>query len=620
MAYIVNKYNGVEIAAVQDGTVDHTTDLTFIGKNYAGYGEVQNENFLHLLENFSNTTQPARPVEGQIWYDSDHKVLKYYNGFRFKAASVEYGSTVPTNPALGDLWWDSAQNKLYTYNETGERSGFHLVGPADTTSYISVQARTVSDNASTPASHNIVQILANNKVVAIFNSDAAFDIPYETDPIDVGDPEAFKSIKQGITLRNTAVDGVSSGNWKFWGSASNSNKLAGYTYDAFARLSNPNAFTAAVTVTPSLTVNHLTISETSNDAILTNTTGNMKCVVGSTTSLIISSTDLTPGITDTISFGTSFKKWKDIYASGDITASSLVGDVKDGSNNVILNHTDKTFKGKILDTAGSVILDNTITSPSTRPYFKGDIYGSGNVTKAYDYATNTFTGTFTGNVTSANALSKNSQESDGTADGPYKPALESKNFTVVVRDSTGKIKVNGIDGNASGADTLKVTNSNSQGEVGNYRAATINGLGNTVAARDSAGNINAAEFRGVATQAYYADLAEKYLADADYEVGTVVVIGGEKEVTACTVGGFAIGVVSENPAYMMNSALENGTYIALKGRVPVKVVGTVNKGDRLIAAADGCATANNSTNNRCFGVALESNSDIAAKLVEVLVL
>jgi hypothetical protein len=66
--------------------------------------------------------------------------------------------------------------------------------------------------------------------------------------------------------------------------------------------------------------------------------------------------------------------------------------------------------------------------------------------------------------------------------------------------------------------------------------------------------------------------------------------------------------------------LENGTYIALKGRVPTKVIGAVNKGDKLIASADGYAIANNSTANHCFGIALESNSDIAVKLIEVLVL
>ena len=125
-------------------------------------------------------------------------------------------------------------------------------------------------------------------------------------------------------------------------------------------------------------------------------------------------------------------------------------------------------------------------------------------------------------------------------------------------------------------------------------------------------------FQGTATSAQYADLAEKYLADQEYEVGTVVVIGGEKEVTAGSWGQRAIGVVSANPAYMMNSGLEGGTYIALKGRVPCKVTGEVKKGDRLIAGNDGAAMVGNVNSNDVFAIALEDNNQ--SNTIEVLVL
>ena len=86
MAYQVDKFNGTFLVSVEDGTIDTTTDLRFVGKNYAGYGEVQNENFLHLLENFANTTSPPKVVTGQVWYDSASRRLKFYDGFRFKMA------------------------------------------------------------------------------------------------------------------------------------------------------------------------------------------------------------------------------------------------------------------------------------------------------------------------------------------------------------------------------------------------------------------------------------------------------------------------------------------------------------------------------------------------------
>lgn len=126
-------------------------------------------------------------------------------------------------------------------------------------------------------------------------------------------------------------------------------------------------------------------------------------------------------------------------------------------------------------------------------------------------------------------------------------------------------------------------------------------------------------FDGTAVRANYADLAEKYLPDYEYEVGTVVMIGGEKEVTASVSGVRALGVVSANPAYMMNQSLEGGIYIALKGRVPVKVVGSVNKGDRLYAADAGCASTIGDKAD-VFAIALESNNEESMKWIEAVVL
>jgi hypothetical protein len=115
-------------------------------------------------------------------------------------------------------------------------------------------------------------------------------------------------------------------------------------------------------------------------------------------------------------------------------------------------------------------------------------------------------------------------------------------------------------------------------------------------------------------------LAERFAADAVYEVGTVVEVGGTEEVTACTQGDRAIGVVSANPAYMMNSGLEGGTYIALKGRVPVKVTGAVKKGDRLVAGPSGTALVRQNFNVDTFAIALESSDVDGIKVIEALVL
>jgi len=99
------------------------------------------------------------------------------------------------------------------------------------------------------------------------------------------------------------------------------------------------------------------------------------------------------------------------------------------------------------------------------------------------------------------------------------------------------------------------------------------------------GNVNASYFNGTATQAQYADLAEIYSADEEYEPGTVVKIGGEKEITQTTnhADTEVFGVISTDPAYLMNSEAE-GLPVALTGRVPVKVIGKIKKGERLVSS------------------------------------
>jgi hypothetical protein len=96
-------------------------------------------------------------------------------------------------------------------------------------------------------------------------------------------------------------------------------------------------------------------------------------------------------------------------------------------------------------------------------------------------------------------------------------------------------------------------------------------------------------FHGTATNALYADLAEKYLADQEYESGTVLQFGGDKEVTITTEANTnkIAGVVTTAPAFLMNDQLneENTVAVALQGRVPCKVIGKIAKGDMLVASA-----------------------------------
>lgn len=128
---------------------------------------------------------------------------------------------------------------------------------------------------------------------------------------------------------------------------------------------------------------------------------------------------------------------------------------------------------------------------------------------------------------------------------------------------------------------------------------------------------------GTATKAQYGDVAERYLADKDYEPGTVVVFGGEKEITESKIVGDrrVAGVISTNPAHLMNDALEGGLPVALTGRVPCKVVGYVRKGDLMVTShIPGVARADNDAKvGTVIGKALEDYQNTEVGVIEVVV-
>ena len=142
-------------------------------------------------------------------------------------------------------------------------------------------------------------------------------------------------------------------------------------------------------------------------------------------------------------------------------------------------------------------------------------------------------------------------------------------------------------------------------------------------------NNTAPRFNGPASS-IAADIAERFASDIDVEPGDLVKIGGSYDVTK-TVSSLdydVFGVVSTNPAYMMNDSLGNGAkfpFIALAGRVPVKVIGPVTKGQRLVSSnTPGVAKAIDNSQVTgsyvaVFGRALESSTESGIKLINVVV-
>jgi len=129
MSYTIKNTDGTTLLLLADGTVDEiTTSLALIGKNYNGFGEFLNNNFVKLLGNSANTTAnpPVSPLKGQLWYDTSKQRLQVYDG-AFKSVSGAIVSSTQPDLVEGDLWWDTTNNQLKIY-----RTGLPLavIGPA----------------------------------------------------------------------------------------------------------------------------------------------------------------------------------------------------------------------------------------------------------------------------------------------------------------------------------------------------------------------------------------------------------------------------------------------------------------------------------------------------------
>jgi len=593
MSYRVDRYNGTFLTSVAPGTVDNTTDLRFIGQNYSGYGEVQNENFLHLLENFANTVQPSRPISGQIWYDSGVKKLKFFDGFRFKTASgPEVSSTAPSGLTQGDLWFDTTTSQVSVW--TG--SEFVIVGPQSAPGFGTSQIITqvVKDDQNT--SHVILRAVVGGVTTAIFSNDISFRLS-DTNQIS-GFSAADNRINRGLTLNSVTSSGISAADgFKFWGTATNSDRLGGVAVSEFVRRSGDTVgFTTRTSFgDPGLVVgarNDLGIYVGSSSPVIENfNNGPIRVRISNAAStedfddmLIITrlglagalaqaypAVTIAPGQNNRVNLGSEQRVWRTLYAT------DLYGNL---TGNVVGNTTG-IHQGSIRDAAGNI---------------------------SYNAATGTFSGsTFIGNLTGN--ISGNAATADVARrlDGLESTALANPGLaTIPIRSSAGTISAVRFEGLAT--DALRL----------DTRLPSFTKEPNTVVIRNNFGDVEARIFNGTATSANYADLAEIYKTDKDYEVGTVISVGGEFEVTAAHTGERAIGVISEKPAFLMNKDAE-GQAVALKGRVPVKVLGPVKKGDRMSASDIGLATVSTDSYNT-FAIALESSEESAIKLVECIIL
>ena len=482
MPYQVDRYNGTPLVTVDDGTISNDkSTVKLVGKNYAGYGEIQNENFIWLMENFANAAPPANYLSGQIWFDNFNRKLKFNDGNRWRTTGgAEIGPVAPVGLTTGDFWWNTTTEQLYSFDGISE---FVLIGPqvvpgAGETLWESVSLIDVDGN-----SHAVMKGIVDGKVIYICSRDT-FVIDSTINPVT-----GFSYIRGGLTLVDTDTNGDTSSTYRHWGTSSNSVRLGEKPASEY------------VTSSGAIFVDTATFAD---DGFTIGAIANLQIYAQSGT---------TPTIENRQSGIISFK-----VKTGTPLQAREICKVQDGAFNP------------------GVDITYDLGTPTLRWR---------NI-----YALNFFGGTFHGDF-------------EGDIDGT---ALRAKKLYYARSFGTSPNEL----------DPLK------------YVSATDLNENNTIIARDNSGNFSANVMTGTATQARYADLAERYESDNVYEPGTVVIFGGDKEVTVTTeYADYRVaGVISTNPAYEMNVSPETEGFmsVALRGKVPVKVTGKVSKGDILVTS------------------------------------
>ena len=567
MTYTINTFDGNFLTNVNPGTVDTNTSLSLLGKNYSGYGQIMASNFVYLLENFAKTSAPTAPLKGQLWYDKTENLLKVCSitgdTNSFERLQVYVGTTAPTSARDGDLFYDTDDKQLQirssaawvnasipgslgtemVFAKITEKDQLAIAG-STTTDQNSITAIVIRDPDTPTAT------LTAGNIVAVFAQETSW---FETaEPTGQGKQELVTAIfgamggdgtnhakvTRGMNI-NTAFTDATVNN------ASDSTKLGGQL--------------------PAYYLDH---------ANFTNTAAGPYVATNANT---------VPTANNSFTIGSGAAKYANIHSTtftgalaGNATTATSTSQLNGQAASYYTNATNLASgtvpSGRLTGSYTINIAGNAATATNSSQVGGVSLGGLVQTAGAQNIAGNK---TFDNNVTITGDLTINGTT---TTVNTTTLAVEDNMVQLASGNSSASATYIGMQAERGATDAYFVWEESSD----RWRATTsANGIAHSDA------NMQCAILYGQATSAKYADMAERYHADETMNPGTVVQLGGVNEIT--TANGFCstsvFGVISTQPAYRMNS--DAGTsnthpYVTLTGRVPVKVIGKVKKGDRLI--------------------------------------
>jgi hypothetical protein len=617
MPYTINRTNGAKITVVNDGTINSTSlDITLIGKNYTGYGEAFNENFVKLLENFSNTSRPAKPLTGQLYFNSSTKKLEVYTttgDTKWKTLGViDVSTSRPTGANTGDLWFNpnDAGGRLYSYSGSGNQ--WILIGPINARGQVSGAVPLEVKNEDSGLPENVLKLVANDGISFIASTRPSFDVDVSEADIN---PIFQNQIKQGITLPGTDSDGVSydpsvDNGYLLWGTAGTSLGLVrsnGDYINADQYLTQAELSAAVGTVTINEDdgvligvsgVLKLHVTDPDNTANISVVNGNARTLkfnirngsdqfynIFSITTGSNNDPRILPNSSATVYIGTASQAFSYGYIN---TVTSLTANIQNisATASVIVNLTATNAVSTNLNSTNITSTNLTATNITNTNLNSTNITNT-NLTATNITGINLTATNITGiNLTATNITSTNLTATNITANVIRSLQIFDSNSRVLTT-TTGVISI-------AGTANKILVNSGTAAQVGVTTLTLPDTLDVTAQSIRSTGSSQIfgtwTLASGATFQATYADLAERYHADNNYVSGTVLIVGGINEVTTTSIrANTAIaGIVSTSPAYTLNAQAGDDVthpYIALKGRVPCKVIGPVLKGDLLVTSS-----------------------------------